>query len=177
MQLITVAIFVFVIICALIVALSMLTYMRDGAHRLRIVGGDRSKTEARIIAIFEEITGRKFDTAHPDWLRDPDSRAPLELDGFNEDLGIAVEVQGPGHIKPIPGESYEKYIARVARDEYKRAKCAAHKIALITIDYRISTRIGLRSYIESRLFDAGAVSQRPQDYIYPLDMTPWKRGM
>jgi hypothetical protein len=174
MHLITIALFVIVIICALV--LVFLIIRARTLHPFAIIGGDRSKTEARIIAIFEEITGRKFDTAHPTWLRDPDSRAPLELDGYNEELGIAVEVQGPGHIKPMPGESYEKYQSRVARDEYKRAQCAAHKVALITIDYRISTRTGLRAYIESRLFDAGTVPDKPRDYIYPLDMTPWKRG-
>jgi hypothetical protein len=122
------------------------------------IGGDRSKLEDRVIEIVEKITQRKFKTTHPDWLRDPISNAPLELDGYNDELKVAVEVQGPGHIKPIPGEDYDKYLRRIARDAYKKEQCKKRGIILIVMDYRISPH-AMWSYTQSRLFDAGVLDE------------------
>lgn len=138
-------------------------------------GGDRSKLEDRVIAIIEKITQKKFKSIHPDWLRDPEMDVPLELDGYNDELKVAVEVQGPGHIKPIPGESYEKYLRRITRDQYKKEQCAKHGITLIVMDYRISPH-NMWSYIKSRLFDAKVLDEKPLDYINEIDMVPWIRG-
>jgi hypothetical protein len=140
-----------------------------------IEGGDRSKLEARIIAIAEKIAGVPFKSSHPSWLRDSITGDILELDGYNEKLGVALEIQGPGHIKPIPGESYEKYIKRVERDAHKRKECARRGVKLIAIDYRISLA-AMPSYVASRLFDDGAIAEKPGNYVAAVDMTPWMRG-
>jgi hypothetical protein len=136
-------------------------------------GRGRSKLEADVIKILEDITARKFDQAHPDWLRE--GSTPLELDGYNESMKLAIEVQGPGHIKPLPDETYEKYQKRVARDVYKRELCAQHGVHLIAIDYRISLA-NVGAYLRSRLYDIDATREKPTNYIAPLDMVPWKRG-
>lgn len=164
----TVLILLFIIILAIIFIL----LARDNTRS--IDGSHRSKLESRIVKILEDITGRPFNQAHPNWLHDTDGTI-LELDGYNADLKVALEVQGPGHIKPLPRESYDKYRQRVARDQLKRELCAEHGIYLITIDYRISLA-NMSAYLRSRLFDAGATADRPPNYIKALEMQPWERG-
>jgi len=157
-----------------IVILIVLLYPR--AHIARS-GGERSAMEAMIIAIIEDLTQHQFNQARPKWLRDRQTGARLELDGYNKELQIAFEIQGPHHFKQLPNESYEQYIARVDRDIYKRKECEKHGVKLIIIDYNIKSRAALRNYIASRLFDVNCPGiEKPMDYIAPLDMTPWVRG-
>lgn len=172
-----------------------------GAKAVAVAGAGRSKLEERIISILEGITGQSFDQAHPSWLRDDTDvsfeskiepkveskiepkiqskiqRSPsgLELDGYNEQLGLAVEIQGPGHTKPLPHESYEKYRARVARDKLKHELCRAHGVHLLAIDYRIPLT-NMSSYLRSRLFDLGIIADRPPNYIKEIIATPWEHG-
>jgi hypothetical protein len=169
-----------VVICALYFSSRGIT-LRSDTSRVslpdtpEVLGSGRSKLEARVVKILEDITHAPFDQAHPSWLRDGTS-APLELDGYNSELKVALEVQGPGHIKPLPGESYEKYQKRVRRDQLKRELCVKHGIHLITIDYRISLA-NVGAYLRSRLFDIGILSEKPPGgYIPLLDMVPWRRG-
>lgn len=166
-RLILVLIVVLAIIFALLAAYATLT-------KGTIHGGERSKLEARVVRILEDITHHSFDQAHPKWLHEPGRHTPLELDGYNEELKIALEVQGPGHIKPLPGETYEKYQKRVARDRLKRVLCAEHGVRLLTMDYRISLA-SVRAYLCSRLYDIGTINERPMNYIKELDMIPWQR--
>lgn len=166
---------IILVIIAVIIALAyvfILATLRESNSP--VTGSARSKLEARVITILEDILGAKFNQAHPKWLRDPATGTKLELDGYNEPLRIALEVQGPGHIKPIPGESYSRYTKRVARDILKRELCAKHNVTLITVDYRITMQ-SMRAYLQSRLWDARAIAQRPYNYIAPLSMTPWAR--
>jgi hypothetical protein len=141
-------------------------------------GGERSKLESRIIRIAEEETGLSFPQAHPDWLRDPKSRANLELDGYNADAKIAIEVQGPLHTGQSKDESYARYKKRVARDQFKVARCTERGIALIVVDYRM-TDAGARVYLKSRLYDIarsrGQSVAKPRDYIPEQDVVPWSR--
>lgn len=138
------------------------------------IGAHRSKLEERVVKILEDITHESFHQAHPSWLKDA-SGTILELDGYNPRLKVALEVQGPGHIKPLPGESYEKYRTRVARDLLKQKICAEHGVYLITTDYRISLT-NMSAYLRSRLFDANIIHERPPNYIKKLDMIPWELG-
>ena len=154
-------------------------YNRQTPNSLQRTGRGRSKLEANIIKILEGIfNGQcKFDQAHPTWLHESGAsqrNVPLELDGYNEEKKVAIEVQGPGHIKPISGETYEKYQKRIARDVLKRSLCDEHGVHLITVDYRISL-VNVEPYLRSRLFDIG-ICVRPLNYIKELSMVPWVRG-
>jgi hypothetical protein len=105
-----------------------------------------------------DLTGREFPTAHPQWLRDPKSGKALELDGYNEELGIAIEFQGPLHTKP-ENEDSAKYEKRVARDAYKKEVCAQRGVHLIALDYRDKTG-NLPLYLRSRIYDFGRIDAR-----------------
>jgi hypothetical protein len=116
-------------------------------------GGHRSKSEAECIRALESVTGEKFPQAHPAWLKY--RGRPLELDGYNERLKIALEFSGPLHTKWTPlYESYAKYYERIAKDAFKIARCAERRVTLIVVDLSLPRRHH-SDYIRSRLQDAG----------------------
>ncbi len=160
-------------IVAIIIALALTLASRDEAQSK--TGSARSKLEERIIRTLEDLTGARFDQAHPSWLTDERSRV-LELDGFNEKLKIAIEVQGPGHTKPMRGESAKKYEQRVARDKLKHELCKKHGVHLITVDHKIAP-FARRDYLASRLFDVGFFTEKPPNYLALTDPLPWRVEM
>lgn len=126
----------------------------------------RSKSEATVIRHLEQLTGKPFPTVIPSWLG-------YELDGYNEELGIALEFSGPLHTKWTPTfESYEKYFERVRRDRYKLEKCAEHGVKLIVVDMSLPQR-HWRDYVASRLYDYG-VRARPLNYIDVQTAIPFR---
>ena len=79
----------------------------------------------------------EFPNTRPDWLRNPETDYKLELDCYNEELGLAFELQGRQHYKPIKHWGGEKEFARtVRRDVHKRTECMKHGIELFRIDNR-----------------------------------------
>ena len=64
----------------------------------------------------------------PEWLRSPLTGRPLELDGYNQDLKVAFEYQGPYHYQL--GDTSQK-----RRDEIKVQKCTENNVILIRIPY------------------------------------------
>lgn len=134
-----------------------------------------SKSEARIIAIAERLTGKKFPCIRPNWLRD--GGAPLELDGYCEELKVAIEFQGPLHTKWFSSrEPYETYIARVERDEAKKTICARAGVALIVIDNEVLklTPNSIEKYVYSRLADARVPMRMTREYIPAIDIIPFR---
>jgi protein-arginine kinase activator protein McsA len=79
----------------------------------------------------------EFPNTRPDWLRNPETGCKLELDCYNEELGLAFELQGGQHYKPIKGWGGEKAFARIIRrDVHKRTECMKHGVELFRIDNR-----------------------------------------
>lgn len=117
------------------------------------IGGHRSKSEAACMRVLEGITGDKFPQANPVWLKY--HGRPLELDGYNDRLKIALEFSGPLHTKWTPSyESYTKYYQRIAKDAFKIVRCAEIGVTLIVVDLSLPQRHH-SDYIRSRLRDAG----------------------
>jgi len=86
--------------------------------------------------VFEERFEKSFPKKCPTWLRDPKSGNLLELDGFNEELKIAFEYDGPKHYK-IHNCFYE--IRKGLEDQIetgviKNNLCEQNGIKLIRID-------------------------------------------
>lgn len=138
----------------------------------------RTKSEARVIAVLEDIfRGHEFPTAYPSWLRW--KGANLELDGYNEELGIALEFSGPMHTKWSPKqEDYYSYFTRVVRDIAKRKLCKKHGVHLIVIDMSLPTH-HVRNYILSRLGDFGvqhsaAITAGAPGYIAEQTAVPFR---
>jgi len=79
----------------------------------------------------------EFPNTRPDWLRNPETGYKLELDCYNEELGLAFELQGRQHYKAIKGWGGEKAFARtIRRDVHKRTECTKHGVELFRIDNR-----------------------------------------
>lgn len=83
---------------------------------------------------FEQLFDGKFPSAYPDWLRNNEGNK-LQLDGYNETLGIAFEHQGEQHYshKTHFSSTPEKLKRRQANDAQKRKLCDEHGIKLFII--------------------------------------------
>jgi hypothetical protein len=171
---------VFIIVCIYIAY----TYLNYISHNdlPPVTGSNRSKLEARLIAIVEDLTGHQFPQDH---IRDDKTNILLELDGYNDELKLAIEVQGPHHHAQLPKESYKRYLARIARDEHKLELCKKYGIKLISLDYNILSKpgdtTGARDYIASRLQDLNILPDRIKvsraNYLPPQKIKPWTRSI
>ncbi len=135
----------------------------------------RSRTEAEIIKVAEEILNCQMPTVNPAWL--VWQGRTLELDGYCEAEKVALEFSGPQHTKWFPGkESYETYLTRVHKDKFKRKECAKKGICLIVVDMRLPHQ-HWRNYILSRLYDCYPLKwHRPINYILKQKEKPFIRG-
>ncbi len=132
----------------------------------------RSRSEASVVGYLEGITGESFPTSFPRWLTWKGRR--LELDGYNEKLGIALEFSGPLHTKWNPTfESYPDYYERCVRDVVKRRLCKKHKVYLIVVDCSLPSK-HWRNYVLSRLHDAGFIKDKPVEYIDEQTPEPYR---
>ncbi len=86
--------------------------------------------------IVEQIFKKPFPRIRPTWLINPKTGCKLELDGYNEELGLAFEYQGEQHYSP---ERFHEsntniiYEDQVERDKVKLEKCEENKIKLVVI--------------------------------------------
>jgi hypothetical protein len=147
-----------------------------------------SKFETYVRSTMERITGKKFPCVYPGWLKLNGKQ--LELDGYNKELSIAFECQGPQHTKfsnkadPL----YKLYKNRIQNDIAKIDICKQNGIGLIIIDYKVPKYI-LSRYIRSRIYDIaedwkskgmfdkiaklGILSQKPADYAEVITNVPY----
>jgi|SRR6185369_1333438 len=139
----------------------------------------------------------RFYTMYPDWLRwqrdNSVAAKKLEIDGYNELLGLAFEAQGPLHTvfdKKID-KTYSAYYNRLCNDAAKRKLAAEHGIGLISIDYKIPKHL-LADYIKSRIYDLCNApdgsrckklrcdllepisTYKPTNYIDPIPSVPYR---
>ena len=145
------------------------------------IGGDavkdlnvfpRSRSEASVIKILEDLCQDKFPTVNPSWL--VWRGRTLELDGYNEKLGIALEFSGPLHTKWFPTkESYAKYFERIVKDVVKKRTCKKKGVHLIIIDMSLPPR-HWKNYLLSRLYDIGMQSTKPYGYIDEQIASPFR---
>jgi hypothetical protein len=84
----------------------------------------RNKGERIVRAIFEATFGAEFPKSKPAWLRSPKARS-LELDGYNEQLQLAFEYQGPHHDQDANVKLH---------DQLKRDACSSREIRLIEVE-------------------------------------------
>lgn len=104
--------------------------------------------------------GYTFNKIRPNWLKNPSTGRCLELDGYNEDLQIAVEYNGEQHYKwpNFTGISEEDFNKQRERDQLKVDICNSKQICLLRIPYTVPLeRIPLAVY--SKLIDSARVDQ------------------
>lgn len=101
----------------------------------------RSKGEVACKEAIEEICAPyKFHSTWPAWLINPDTKKGLELDLYNEELGIAVEFNGQQHYKYTPHfhkKGMSDFRSQVRRDNHKIDLCDENSVWLITVPYNV----------------------------------------
>jgi hypothetical protein len=102
-----------------------------------------SKGEIECRRVLQMIFNRSFDKSRPDFLNNPvtGGNFNLELDCFNDELGIACEYQGAQHDKYIPffHKNKEAFYNQKYRDELKRRMCKDNGIILIEVPHTVKT--------------------------------------
>lgn len=87
--------------------------------------------------LFETIFDDQFPKARPKWLINPMTGHSMELDGYNEELGIAFEYNGPQHYEYIPLWDNKLNIQK-EKDILKLKNCEEMGVLLIVIPYYLS---------------------------------------
>lgn len=93
-----------------------------------------SIVEEEVRSIFETIFNKSFPTVRPNFLKNPETKINLELDGYCEELKLAFEYDGEFHYKENPWRS-EALFEQKKRDELKDFLCKNAGVRLIRIPY------------------------------------------
>jgi hypothetical protein len=90
----------------------------------------------------ETIFQKPFYKIRPDFLKNEQSGRNLEIDLFNKDLGLAVEIQGIQHYKFSPRFHLtpKHFEEQQQRDQQKALKCRQYGIKLIEVPYHVKER-------------------------------------
>ncbi len=92
-----------------------------------------SKSEEVARATFKQLFGGEFKKRRPKWLRNSRGRQ-MELDGYEETLGIAFEYQGRQHFENIGIYGMGKHLEqRMADDALKRDLCRNNNVDLVEL--------------------------------------------
>jgi hypothetical protein len=120
---------------------------------------------------FEKMLGCDFMKVKPDWMRNYKTGRKLELDGCNEQLGIAFEHQGIQHEVDCPTSNRFYNPEQLVRDEIKRKKCKEHGIKLIEVP-EIGTRLKLKDVVPFLLseFDKHNIAYPESVKSFQIDM-------
>lgn len=113
-----------------------------------------SKGELACKNYLENKFGVNFNKVRPNLLKNNVTGNNLELDLYNEELGLAVEYNGKQHYKYCPGihRNYEHFQTQKYRDEIKKHLCKDNNIILIEVPY---WEKNLESFLESQLIAKG----------------------
>lgn len=85
--------------------------------------------------IFEFLLNVKFEKIRPEWLRYNGYK--LELDGYNEEIKTAFEVNGIQHYKQIDWFKNHDLNYQIKKDKFKEKICKQKEIILIIIPYNV----------------------------------------
>lgn len=94
--------------------------------------------ELIVNSVLEHLFNVPFNKTRPDWLRNADGNC-LELDSFNEKLGLAAEYNGIQHYEKVPyfHKSEDQFNRQKRNDEAKKLICEQRGIILLIIPYDI----------------------------------------
>jgi hypothetical protein len=100
-----------------------------------------SKGETECRRVLETIFSKPFPSSRPDFLRNPVTGGihNLELDCYNEELGLSVEYNGIQHYKfsPYFHRNQDHFSNQKYRDDMKRRICRENGITLIEVPYTV----------------------------------------
>lgn len=100
-----------------------------------------SKGEKKCKEFLEYLFDRKFEKVRPDFLTNPITHQPLEIDLYNEELKLAVEYNGKQHYvynKMMHQNSKDSFRNQQYRDHIKKELCEKNGINLIIVPYTVN---------------------------------------
>jgi len=98
-------------------------------------------SEQKFRDVIEEVLKEDFPSQKVDWIRNPETGYPLELDGYNKKLGIAFEYQGRQHFEIIDCFGGEKKLrTQQKRDAIKKQACQKNGITLLCPTYELNPK-------------------------------------
>lgn len=120
-------------------------------------GGQRPRkarllNESRMLRTVEAMFGKPFKKCRPEWLINPTTGRRLELDLFNEEIGIAFEYDGAQHHHYVPHyhASRDHFEYRQLLDKLKDRICKARGVVLVRIPHTV-TEVDMSAYIRGAL--------------------------
>ncbi len=122
---------------------------------------------------FEAIFNKDFKKARPEWLKNCEGHQ-LELDGYNDELKLAFELNGKQHYE-WPNyfhKTVKRYITQMSNDQEKGELCETNGVTLIEIPYWIEYD-EMQKYIIKLCKDKGI--DVPQ-IRYKIDWKKYKWG-
>lgn len=112
--------------------------MHSSGHPSREI--KMSKGEKKCKEFVEFMTGKKFDRVRPEFLTNPVTGHPLELDLYNEELRLAIEYNGSQHYHfngMMHNNSRDRFQNQQYRDLIKKQLCDQHGIRLVLVPYTV----------------------------------------
>ena len=97
--------------------------------------GTLSQTRDLVRKLLEAATGWELPPRQPWWLRLPESKQPLTLDGYNVEHRLAFDQQRLG-------DSPRSLLEQRWIEAFKRWKCAEMHVTLITVTNDDTSRLG-----------------------------------
>ncbi len=97
-----------------------------------------------------------FLKTRPNFLKNEVTGQNLEIDLYNDNLKLGVEINGDQHYKFIPyfHRNIEAFRNQRYRDEMKKVKCQKRGITLIEVPYKVGEK-GLKKYLINQLRTEG----------------------
>ena len=115
--------------------------VKDADNNIYYTHEQKGKRESHIRRILQNIFQKPFPSVKPSWLVNHKTRRKLEIDCFNFELRIAVEVQGEQHYTYLPflHKTYENFLKQQERDLLKSKIIKERGIRLIQVPYNVET--------------------------------------
>ena len=112
-----------------------------------------NKGEDIVAEVLEEILQSKIKrNIRPNFLKNPESNANLELDCYNEEYAIAVEYNGIQHYKfpSVFHKTEQEFMNQVYRDRLKVKLCDEANVYLIPVPYWVDVYENHESHIKDK---------------------------
>lgn len=111
-----------------------------------------SKGELECKRAIEKLLNKSFNKIRPDFLKNDVTGKNLELDLYNSELNLCVEMNGRQHYEYVPyfHRNYEAFLNQRYRDEMKKNKCRENGVKFIEVPYTIKTE-DIEKYIKKEL--------------------------
>jgi hypothetical protein len=112
----------------------------------------QSKGERECKRSIEEITRKPFIKYRPDFLKNKVTGKNLELDCYNDEIGLAIEYNGIQHYEytPVFHKNKESFYNTKYRDEMKETLCRENGVKLIVVPYTVKLQ-DIKTYIQEKM--------------------------